>query len=171
MDFGLLRGMFVKRHAPIVLPLRNRASEDSEPGEVPQPLSEATRRKLWSLLALDIAAVPWVLVFGSWMDETSKLSQVLTLGGHHKLVMAMAIAGLVMLAGLAVRSDWFTATYLLDRALIIVACVISMAALAGALSAILLLVALALLLGFGTRLLIAVVAFLLGFAIRRPPER
>jgi len=83
----------------------------------------------------------------------------------------MAIVGLVMLAGLAVRSDWFTATYLLDRALIIVACVISMAALAGALSAILLLVALALLLGFGTRLLIAVVAFLLGFAIRRPPER
>jgi hypothetical protein len=81
MDFGLLRGMFVKRHAPIVLPLRNRASEDSEPGEVPQPLSEATQRKLWSLLALDISAVPWVLVFGSWMDETSKLSQVLTLGG------------------------------------------------------------------------------------------
>jgi hypothetical protein len=78
----------------------------------------------------------------------------------------MAVVGLVMLAGLAVWSDWFTATYLLDRALIIVACLISISALAGALSAILLLAIVALLIGFGTRLLLAVVAFLLGFATR-----
>jgi hypothetical protein len=166
MDFGLLRGKLPTRHAPSVLPLRNQASENSEPRQIPRPLSDSTRRKLWSLLALDIAAVPWVLVFGSWLDETSKLTSVITLGGHHKLVLTMAVVGLVMLAGLAVWSDWFTATYLLDRALIIVACLISISALAGALSAILLLAIVALLIGFGTRLLLAVVAFLLGFATR-----
>jgi hypothetical protein len=171
MDFGLLRGMFVRRHDPIVLPLTSSASENAEPPEVPQPLSEGVRRKLWALLALDVAASPWVLVFGSWLDETSKLTSVITLGGHHGLVLTMTVVGLIMLAGLAVRSDWFTATYLRDRALIILACVISMVGLAGALSAIVLLVGVALLLGFGTRLVIAVVAFLLGFASRRPLQR
>jgi hypothetical protein len=137
MDIGLLRGRFTAHHASSVLPLRNYAAERSEV-DFTKPLPAGIRRKLWVLLGLDIATVPWMLAFGTWFDETSKLSSVVTLGGHHRLVLAMAIVGSVMLSGLAIWTDWFADTRILHRALIAVASVISVVALAGALSVIVL---------------------------------
>jgi len=138
MDFGLLRGKLAGDHVPSVLPLRKPGSENAQPagnaGEDAKAFSERTRRKLWIVLAFDIVTVPWMLAFGSWFDETSKLTSVFTLGGHHKLVMIMAIVGFGLLAVLAILTDGFTATHMLHRALTIVACLISMTALAGALS-------------------------------------
>jgi hypothetical protein len=151
MDIGLLRGKLAANHAPSVLRLRNPASDISEPREDSKPLSERTRRKLWILLVIDIVSLPWMLTFGSWFDETSRLTSVATLGGHHRLVLALAIVGSVMLAGLALWTDWFTDTRLFDRALIIVASVISILAVAGVLSVVLLLVAVVLLFGFVAR--------------------
>jgi hypothetical protein len=124
----------------------------------PQPtrvvLSERTARRLWTVALLDMVMVAWMIAAGNWFDQTSKLTAVITLGGHHKLVMLLALAGFAMLAGLALFTDGFTSSNKLEWALIIIACIVSIVALAGALSATLLLAFAALLLGSGIRLLL-----------------
>jgi hypothetical protein len=155
MGIRLLRGRHAAQDPPSAsLTLVNRPPESSEQSDDPKPLSERTRKKLWMLLVLDIVAVPWMLTFGSWFDETSKLTSVATFGGHHGLVLALAILGFVMLTGLALSTDWFNETHGLDRALTVVASVISILAVAGVLSVVLLLVLGALLFGFVGRLLV-----------------
>jgi hypothetical protein len=124
----------------------------------PQPtrmeLSERTARRLWIVAMLDMITVAWMIAAGSWFDQTSKITAVITLGGHHRLVMIMALTGFATLAGLALLTDGFTSANKPELALIITACVISIVANAGALSAILLLALTALLLGTGIRLLL-----------------
>ena len=117
-------------------------------------LSERTARRLWVVAVLDMMAVAWMIAAGDWLDQrTSGFAEVFTLGGHPRLVLILAAVGFVMLAGLAVLTDGFTSAGRLEIALLTIACTISVVALAGALSAILLLVVAALLLGFAGRLL------------------
>jgi hypothetical protein len=118
------------------------------------PLSERAARRLWIVAMLDMVGVAWMIAAGDWFDRTSRLTSVITLGGHHELVLIMALAGFAMLAGLALLTDGFTSANKLEIALIVTACVVSVVALAGALSAILLLAIAALLLGSGIRLLL-----------------
>jgi hypothetical protein len=117
-------------------------------------LSVRTARRLWIVALLDMVMVAWMITAGNWFDETSKLTAVITLGGHHKPVMILALTGFAMLAGLALLTGGFTSANKLELAMIIIACVISIVALAGALSAVLLLALAALLLGTGIRLLL-----------------
>jgi len=98
--------------------------------------------------------VAWMITAGNWFDQTSKLTAVIILGGHHKLVMILALTAFGMLAALAPLTDGFTSANRLEVALIIIAWVISIVALAAALSAILLLAFVAVLLGSGLRLLL-----------------
>jgi len=70
-------------------------------------------------------------------DQTSTLSRVVTWGGHYRLILIMAIAGFGMLAGLAPLTMAFSRASDFELSLLSLACVISAAALAGALSAIL----------------------------------
>jgi hypothetical protein len=117
-------------------------------------LSRRTRRWLWIVAMLDAMAIAWTLSAGEWLDQTSRLTEVATLGGHHQLVLTLAVGGFVMLAGLAVVTDGFTHAGGPQPALITLACMISVVALSGAISVILLLAAAALLLGFVGRLLL-----------------
>ena len=118
-------------------------------------LSERTARRLWVVAVLDMMAVAWMIAAGDWLDQrTSRFAEVMTLGGHHLLVLILAAVGFLMLAGLAVLTDGFTSAGRLEIALLTIACTISVVALAGALSAVMVLVIAALLLGFGGRLLI-----------------
>jgi hypothetical protein len=94
-----------------------------------------------------------MIAVGNWLDQTSKLTAVITLGGHHKLVMIFGLVGFVMLVGLAVLTKAFTSAGRLELALIVIACTLSIVAQAGALSVVLLLLMGALLLGLGGRLL------------------
>ena len=127
-------------------PAQNRATKVT--------LSERAGRWLWIVAVLDMMAVAWMIAAGDWLDrKTSGFAQVITLGSRHWLVLILAAMGFVMLAGLAVLTDGFTSAGRLEIGLITIACAISVVALAGALSAILLLVVAALLLGFGGRLL------------------
>ena len=117
-------------------------------------LSERAGRWLWIVAVLDMMAVAWMIGAGDWLDQkTAGFAEVITLGGRHWLVLILAAVGFVMLAGLAVLTDGFTSASRLEIGLITIACTISVVALAGALSAMLLLVVAALLLGFGGRLL------------------
>jgi hypothetical protein len=114
-------------------------------------LSPRRRRRLWLVAVLDMTAVAWMIAIGDWLDDTSRLTAVITLGGHHMVVLIMALAGFLMLALAALLTGGFASAGKLEVTLITVACVISVVALAGALSLIVLLVAAALLLGFLAR--------------------
>jgi hypothetical protein len=122
------------------------------PERTPVKLSKRTARRLWILAALDMVAVAWMIAVGNWLDQTSGLTAVITLGGHHVLVLIMALAGFLMLASGAVLTNGFRYASKLRLILITAGCVISVAALAGALSALLLFTLGALLLGFLARM-------------------
>jgi len=104
-----------------------------------------------------MVAIAWIISAGDWFDQTSTLTSVITLGGHHRLILIMAVAGFAMLAGLAPLTRAFSCATDLERALLSLACVISVVALAGALSAILLL---ALACSLAAILLVALIALL-----------
>jgi hypothetical protein len=57
----------------------------------PQPtrvaLSQRASRRLWVVAVLDMTAVAWMIAIGNWLDKTSRLTAVITLGGHHLLVL------------------------------------------------------------------------------------
>ena len=117
-------------------------------------LSERTARCLWIVAVLDMMAIAWMIAAGEWLDQkTSGFAEVITLGGHHWLVLILAAVGFLMLAGLAVLTEGFTSAGRLEIGLLTIASTISVVALAGAMSAILLLVVAGLLLGFAGRLL------------------
>ena len=122
------------------------------PERMPVRLSKRTGRRLWILAALDMVAVAWMIAVGSWLDHTSRISAVITLGGRHVLVLIMALVGFVMLASGAVLTNGFRSASKFRLTLITAGCAISVAALAGALSVLLLLILGALLLGFLARM-------------------
>jgi hypothetical protein len=122
------------------------------PERRPVRLSKRNARRLWLLAALDMMGVAWMIALGNWLDQTSALTKVITLGGHHVLVLVMALVGFLMLASGAVLTNGFRSASTLRLILITAGCVISVAALAGALSVVLLLMLGALLLGFLARM-------------------
>jgi hypothetical protein len=127
------------------------------PSRQPSPrvaLSERAARRLWIVAVLDMMTVAWMIAAGNWLDTTSKVTAVVSLGGHHRLVLLLAILGFVMLAGLALLTDGFTSAGKPELALMTIACMVSVVALAGALSALLVVVFAALLLGFAGRMLL-----------------
>jgi hypothetical protein len=128
--------------------------ETSEEREHLKELSPGTRKWLCGIGIADIASVAWMLGIGEWLDETSKLTAVMTFGGNHLLVLILALIGFLTLATAALLTEGFTSADKLGITLITVACVISVIALAGALSLILFLAAASLLLGFVARLLL-----------------
>jgi hypothetical protein len=117
-------------------------------------LSGRAGRRLWIVAVLDMMAVAWMIAAGEWLDRTGGVVQVMTLGGHHELVLSLAAVGFIMLAGLAALTDGFTSAGRLELVLITIACTISIVALAGALSGVLIFVAVAFLLGSAGRLLL-----------------
>jgi hypothetical protein len=104
------------------------------------PFSTRAAPWLWGLAVLDMTAVAWMIVAGSWLDHASWFTRAMTLNGRHVLVLALASVAFVMLAGLAVVTHGFAYATRPQLVVIALACVISVVALAGAMSAILLLV-------------------------------
>jgi hypothetical protein len=118
----------------------------------PRRLSKRTARRLWLITALDMVAVAWLIAVGAWLDHTSKLTRVITLGGHHLLVLIMALVGFLVLASGAFVTNGFRTPNKLGLILITAGCIVSVATLAGALSLLLLSMLAALLLGFLARM-------------------
>jgi hypothetical protein len=119
---------------------------------MPGRLSKRTARRLWLVAALDMVAVAWMIAVGSWLDQTSRLTKVITLGGNHVLVLIMALVGFLVLASGAFVTNGFRLANKLGLTLITAGCIVSVATLAGALSVLLLFLLAALLLGFLARM-------------------
>jgi hypothetical protein len=92
---------------------------------------------------------------GRWFDDTSHVTSVITLGGHHTLVLWLSASGFAILAVMALWSGGFAEVTNVQAVLLALAGVVSVLALAGVISVFALVV--------GTAFLIA----LLGRALLR----
>jgi hypothetical protein len=144
MSIGSLWEKLAAKTPSSPLTLVEHPASTSEEREHLKELSPGTRKWLWGVVIADMAAIAWMLAAGSWFDQTSKVTAVVSVGGHHRFVLIMAILGFLMLVTVALKSDEFTATNRLDRILISLGRVASVIALAGALSVIALVTALVL---------------------------
>jgi hypothetical protein len=64
--------------------------------------------RLWWIVLLDAVTVAWMIALGSWLDRNTGHLSVVTLGGRHEVVIAVAGASFVVLAVVAVTSEGFT---------------------------------------------------------------
>jgi hypothetical protein len=85
-------------------------------------------------------AVAWMLAAGDWFDTTSRLTAVVTLGGHHLVVLWLAAGGLALFAATALMSRDLTEVTRLHTVLLGVAGIASAVALGGAASVVALVV-------------------------------
>jgi hypothetical protein len=51
----------------------------------------------------------WMLSAGAWLDRSSPVTAVITLGGHHVVVLGLALAGFVTLTAMTLLTGAFTA--------------------------------------------------------------
>jgi hypothetical protein len=102
------------------------------PAQEETSLSTSTAVLLWTAFVLDLAAVVLTTRM-SGEPGTSLLLSTLTLGGHPRIVLGLALAGALLLAVLAPLTDGFVRANRVQRVLLPVAGVLSLSALSGAL--------------------------------------
>ena len=101
------------------------------------PIEGRYQLVLWALVALDVMVVAWMLAAGEWLD--GRMS-VVTLGGHHLVVLWLAVSGFALLAGMALLTGGFTVARRWHLLLVVLSALVSVVALAGVLSVLLLVV-------------------------------
>jgi hypothetical protein len=80
----------------VVTMLQRRTAADAQvsvPGRA--------RRLLWAMTTLNVMAASWMIAAGDWLDHQSRVSAVVTLGGHHLVVLWLAVGAFAILAVLA----------------------------------------------------------------------
>jgi hypothetical protein len=92
------------------------------------------RRLLWVIAMLDVMAATWMLTAGDWLDHQSRVSAVVTLGGHHLVVFWLAVLAFAILALLAPFTGGFASVTRTQLGALAFAGVVSVVALAGIVS-------------------------------------
>jgi hypothetical protein len=102
------------------------------------PVSPTPRAKrvLWAVTTLDVMAATWMITAGDWLDHQSRVSAVVTLGGHHLVVFWLAVLAFAILAVLAPLTGGFVTVTRIELGVLAFAGVVSVVALAGILSAV-----------------------------------
>jgi hypothetical protein len=103
-------------------------------------LPDRARRLPWLLAGLDVMAAAWMISAGDWLDHQSRISAVITLGGHHLVVLSLAVFGFCILAVLAPLTGGFAALNRLQLVALSIAGVVSVVAVAGVASVVALVV-------------------------------
>jgi hypothetical protein len=109
-----------------------RSTESRSTQQVPLPIR--ARRLLWVVATLDVMAASWMIAAGDWLDRYSRVTSVVTLGGHHVVVLWLALAGFAILAVLAPMTNGFATANGVHLVALSIAGVASVAAFAGMLS-------------------------------------
>ena len=104
------------------------------PFDTPVELPPRARRVLWTVTIMDVMAAAWMLSAGDWLDERSRVTAVVTLGGHHLVVLWLAVLAFAILAVLAPMTAGFAVASRPQLAALAVAGIVSTVALAGILS-------------------------------------
>jgi hypothetical protein len=97
-------------------------------------LPPRARRLLWLLAALNVMAASWMLTAGDWLDHRSRVSAVVTLGGHHLVVLWLALLAFAIIAVVATLSGGFAAINRGQLVALSIAGVASVGSLAGIVS-------------------------------------
>ena len=97
-------------------------------------LPDRARRLPWALAGLDVMAASWMVSAGDWLDRASRVTSVITLGGHHVVVLWLAVLGFVILAVLATLTGGFAELNRVQLVALSVAGIVSVVALAGVVS-------------------------------------
>jgi hypothetical protein len=107
-----------------------------DPGQEgsPTPVATGTRWVLWALTAVDAMVAVWMIVMGDRLGSGSLLTSIITLGGHPRVVLALALVGFVLLAATAPLTRGFAVAAPWHLVVIPIAGVVSVVALAGLLS-------------------------------------
>jgi len=107
------------------------------------PLPGRYQLVLWVLVVLDVMVVAWMLSAGEWLDRSAP---VVTLGGHHLIVLWLAVAGFVLLGGMALLTGGLVVARRGQVPFVVLSALVSVVALGGVLSALLFVVLVVLLL-------------------------
>ena len=99
--------------------------------DTPVSLSGRARRLPWALAGLDVMAAAWMISAGDWLDRQSRMTAVITLGGHHPVVLWLAVLGFGILAVLAPLTGGFAELNRVQLVALSVAGVLSVVAVAG----------------------------------------
>ena len=102
------------------------------------PVPARGRLALWVLALLDVMTVAWMLSMGDWFDRFSSVTAVVTLGGHHQVVLWLAVAGFATLAVLTVLTGALAVVRRIHVAFLVLGALISLVAVAGVASVLLL---------------------------------
>lgn len=94
-------------------------------------LPDRARRLPWALAGLDVMAAAWMISAGDWLDRQSRVTAVITLGGHHLVVLWLAVLGFGILAVLAPLTGGFAELNRLQLVALSIAGVTSVVAVAG----------------------------------------
>ena len=97
-------------------------------------LPDRARRLPWMLAAVDVMAAAWMISAGDWLDRASRVTSVVTLGGHHLVVLWLAVLGFGILAVLAPLTGGFAELNRIHLVALSVAGVVSVVAVAGIVS-------------------------------------
>lgn len=89
---------------------------------------------LWALAVLDMMVVAWMLSAGDWLDRAAPVA---TLGGHHLVVLWLAVAGFLLLGATAVLTGGFLEGRRELIPFVVLSALVSVVALAGMLAAVL----------------------------------
>ena len=94
-------------------------------------LPDRARRLPWLLAGGDVMAASWMISAGDWLDRASRVTSVVTLGGHHLVVLWLAVLGFGILAVLAPLTGGFAELNRIHLVALSVAGVVSVVAVAG----------------------------------------
>jgi hypothetical protein len=94
-------------------------------------LPDRARRLPWALAGLDVMAAAWMIAAGDWLDHASRVTSVITLGGHHLVVLWLAVLGFGILAVLAPLTGGFAELNRIQVVVLSIAGVVSVVAVAG----------------------------------------
>jgi hypothetical protein len=86
---------------------------------------------LWALAVLDVVVVAWMLSAGEWLDRAAP---VVTLGGHHVVVLWLAVAGFLLLGAMAALTGGFLEGRRELMPFVVLSALVSVVALAGMLA-------------------------------------
>jgi hypothetical protein len=109
------------------------------------PFPDKARLALWALAIADVMNVAWMLSAGGWLDRSSQLTAVATLGGHHLVVLWLALAGFAILAVMTLVTGAMADVRRVHVPFVVLGALVSAVGLGGALSVVLLTVGVALL--------------------------
>ena len=97
-------------------------------------LPALTRGLSWTGVVVNAILVIYMIRLGGWLDTASPLLSMITLGGHHRVVLGLAAGGLLLLVGLAPCTGGFVRARPVQQILLPVAGVLTLVASAGVLS-------------------------------------